>query len=72
MTKKSPPILIDVMCDGYFVCQLKYTRRGWPELIDGKVEEVYDSEEIKAFVLEQRPSLRRKNIKLAFSNSRVV
>ena len=33
------------MCDGYFVCQLKYTRRGWPELIDGKVEEVYDSEE---------------------------
>lgn len=73
MEQKQPPIFIDVMgADGYFICQVKYDRKGWPELIDGNVEEVYDSEEIKAFVYKKRPSLRNKNIKLALSKNRVV
>lgn len=69
--KLPPPVLIDVMCNGRFVCQIKYPHKGTLEMIDGKIKEVYDCEDIKAFVLEKRPSLIGKNIKLAFSNSRV-
>lgn len=66
------PIYLDVMKEGRFVCQLRYTRRGFPTLIGGKVVEVHDLSDMEAFVYEQRPSLRGKDIKIAFSSHKVL
>jgi len=66
-----PPILLDIMQDGRFLCQLRYTKRGFPRMINGKIVEVYDQEDIEKFVLEQRPSLRDKNITIELANQKV-
>ena len=51
-------VYIDVMgADGFFICQLRYNRRGRPMMVDGRIEEVYDLDEIRSFVYEKRPSL---------------
>lgn len=65
MTKK---VLLDIMLSGRFICQLKYEGMPFPEMIDGKVVPVYDSEDIARFVFEKRPSLRGKDIKIEFSS----
>ena len=62
------PILLDVMLNGRFVCQLKYKGMPFPEMIDGKVVPVYDSEDMARFVFEKRPSLRGKDIRIEFSH----
>lgn len=62
---------IDVMEDGRFLCQLHYTKRGFPMVIDGKTVESYDFRDIEKFVYEKRPSLRNRNIHFEFSDNRV-
>jgi hypothetical protein len=62
------PLLLDVMLNGRFVCQLKYEGMTFHEMIDGKVVPVYDADDMKRFVYEQRPSLRGKDIKIEFSS----
>lgn len=71
MTKKSPPILIDVMLNGRFVCQLHYTGKGHLEMIDGELFGVQSESDIREWINEQRPSLRNKNINIRISNKRV-
>lgn len=66
-----PPILLDIMQDGRFLCQLRYTKRGFPRMINGKIVEEHNQEDIEKFVYEQRPSLRDKNITIAFANQKV-
>ena len=68
MAKKQ--ILLDVMLNGRFVCQLKYDGMPFPEMINGKVVPVYDTEDMERFVFEKRPSLRGKDIKIEFSNQK--
>lgn len=70
-TKPKQPVLIDIMIDGLFACQMKYNKRGRPEMIDGEVVEVFKLEDIENYVYERRPSLKTKNIKIEFSNQRV-
>ena len=65
-------ILLDIMKDGRFVCQLRYDKHGIPELIDGEIKEVYDARELEEFVYEQRPSLRNKNIRIEFATQKVI
>ena len=67
MAKK---VLLDIMLGGKFICQLKYDGMPFPELIDGKVVPVYDSEDLEKFVFEKRPSLRGKDIRIEFSNQK--
>jgi len=55
---KRKPILLDVMQGNKFICQLKYTKRGLPTIVDGKIREVYNMEDLERFVYENRPSLR--------------
>lgn len=64
-------IFLDIMEHGRFLCQLRYTKRGWPRIVDGKIIEVHDSGDIERFVYEQRPSLKGRDIKILFSNNRV-
>ena len=68
MAKKQ--ILLDIMLGGKFICQLKYDGMPFPELIDGKVVPVYDSDDLEKFVYEKRPSLRGKDIRIEFSNQK--
>lgn len=68
MTKKQ--ILLDIMLGSRFVCQLKYDGMPFPELIDGKVVPVYNADDMKRFVFEKRPSLRGKDIRIAFSSQK--
>ena len=67
----SKPILIDITERGHFICQLKYEGMPFPEMIDGEIIPVYDSEDIEKFVYEKRPSLRGKDRRIEFSNNKV-
>jgi hypothetical protein len=67
MAKK---VLIDIMENGRFICQLKYDGMPFPEMIDGEIIPVYDSEDMERFVYEKRPSLRGKDIRIEFSNQK--
>ena len=68
MAKKQ--ILLDVMLNGRFICQLKYDGSPFPTMVNGEVKPVYDSEDIRKFVYNQRPSLRGKDIRIEFSNQK--
>lgn len=68
MAKKQ--ILLDIMLNGRFICQLKYDGMPFPEMIDGKVVPVYDSDDLEKFVFEKRPSLRGKDIRIEFSSQK--
>ena len=67
------PVLIDVMIDGRFYTQVRYTKRGKPLMVDGVIKEVYDAKEIEAFVFEKLPSLKsKKHVNLAFASQKVL
>ena len=66
-----PPILIDVMQDGRFVCQLHYTGKERLEEIDGQILRVLSETDIRKWINKQRPSLRNKKINIRLSNNRV-
>lgn len=66
------PIYLDIMsANGTFIQQMRYTKREFPEMIDGKVQEVHNSKDIEDFVYSQRPSLKGKGIRIAFSKQRI-
>ena len=65
------PLLLDVMLNGRFVCQLKYNKRGLPDMVNGEIVEVHNQQEIKDFVFEKRPSLRGKDISIEFASQKV-
>ena len=67
MAKK---VLLDIMLNGRFVCQLSYDKRGFPEMIDGEVKEYHRLEDLEKFVYEKRPSLRGKDIRIEFSSQK--
>ena len=70
--KERKPLLLDIMLNGRFVCQLKYNKRGLPDMVNGEIVEVHNSKDLEAFVLEQRPSLRGKDIKIEFASQKVL
>ena len=67
----SPTVLLDIMLNGVYKGQLKYYGHGNPELINGKIVEVWDPEILRAFVEEQRPSLKGKDFQVHFSNQKI-
>ncbi len=67
-----PPLLLDIMLDGRFVCQLKYHGQPFPKIINGKVMATYDARDIEKFVRDKKPSLNGKPIEIAFTNQRVM
>lgn len=64
-------ILLDIMVDGRFNCQLRYKGHPFPKMIDGKVVPVYDGDEISKFVFEKRPSLKGKDVQICFAEQLV-
>ena len=66
------PIYLDIMrSDGTFIQQMRYTKRGFPKLVDGVIREVHDFKDLQDFVFSQRPSLRGTGITIIPSSQRV-
>lgn len=66
------PILLDVMSGDRFLCQIAYTKRGIPKLIDGKMTEVHRPEDIMTYIREKRPSLANaKDLHVSFSSQKI-
>lgn len=66
------PVLLDVMLDDKYICQLKCIRRGFPKIVNGEVIENYEDDEyFRAFVEKQRPSLKGKPFKVIPSNQKI-
>lgn len=65
------PQLIDITLNGRFVCQVKYTKRGFPEEIDGQIVEVHRMDDICSFIESLRPSLKGKDYHIEFTNQKV-
>lgn len=66
-----PPLNLDVMLNGRFVCQLRYKGYPFPKIIDGKVKLCYEYSDLRRFVYEQRPSLIGKNVNIIPSKQTV-
>ena len=64
-------LLLDVILNGRFKCQLKYERSGFPLILDGEIIESYNAEDLREFVERERPSLKGKDFKIEFSNQKV-
>ncbi len=64
-------VLLDIMKDGKFVCQLQYGG-GRKQNIDGKVVTVYDVDQLKDFVEQCRPSLIGSDYRICFSDNAVL
>ena len=64
-------VLIDVMVDGRFNCQLRYAGTPVPQMIDGDVVPAYDADDIKRFVYDKRPSLIGKHVQICFATQQV-
>lgn len=67
---KKPKILLDIMLDGRFVCQLRYARHGQFKIINGHMAEVYDLDDLQSFVEKERPSLIGQPYKIELSQQR--
>ena len=65
------PIILDIIKDGRFYKQLRYTKRGFPQMLDGKIVETHDNRDIKRFVEESLPSLKGKNYNISFTKQKV-
>ena len=65
-------LYLDIMLHGRFLCQLPYPKRGFPQLVDGKIIEAYDYDDFLRFVYQQRPSLKGKNIEILPSLQRTT
>ena len=65
------PVILDIIKEGRFYKQLKYTKRGFPMLINDKVIETYNSEDIRKFVEGSLPSLVGKDYNIEFAKQRV-
>lgn len=72
MKCKKKPLLLEVMLNGSFICQLEYNRKGTIETTDKGVEEYYLYKDLEEFVLEKRPTLKNKPFKIVGSNQKVL
>ena len=66
-----PSLLIDVVLNGRFFCQLRYLKNGNLEWCNNRLIYVYPLEDLQKFVEKQRPSLIGKDYKIEFSNQRI-
>ena len=71
-TPPPPTVLLDIVLNGRFVCQIPYHWVGRLEIIDGTPLYVCRDVEIRSFIESKRPSLIGKDYKIEFSNQRVL
>lgn len=66
------PFYVDVILDGKWICQLQYTKKGFPEITGGgEIKEFHRYADIRTFVEERRPSLAGKLYECEITEQRV-
>lgn len=66
------PFFLDIYRqDGSFYTQLRYTKRGFPRMIDGRIVEVHNSQDICSFVEQRLPSLIGTDYRALPSSQRI-
>ena len=65
-------VLIDIMREGRFNCQLSYNQRGYWTKVNGQLLEVHSEKAVKNFVEKRLPSLRGSNYNVCFTNQKVL
>ena len=65
------PVILDIIKEGRFYKQLKYTKRGFPQMLNGKIVETHDADDIRKFVEESLTSLVGKDYNIEFAKQRV-
>lgn len=68
---KKPELLHDIMLDGRFVCQLRYSRHSQLKIHNGHIAEVYDLDDLQSFVEKERPSLIGQPYRIEFSQQHI-
>jgi len=43
------PLLLDIILNGRFICQLQYNKRGLPDMVNGEIVEVHNTKDLEAF-----------------------
>lgn len=66
---------LDIMVGDHFVCQIKYTKRGFPVILeDGRMAEIALEEDMEKFaeewLTENRPSIKNKDYYVKYSNQK--
>ena len=69
--KIKPTLLLDIIENGRFICQIPYYRHGARQVINKKIVEVFNARDIERYIYEKRPSLRGRNINIEFTKQRV-
>jgi hypothetical protein len=69
---RSKSVVLDVMLDKHFVCQVTYPLTG-RHLIEynGQILESIDEKELKKIIETKRPSLKGKKWHVAFTNQKI-
>ena len=65
------PLFLDIMLNGKYICQMKYTGRPTVEFVSGELMPVYDFDDLYRFVDSQRPSLKGKKYSICPTNQRI-
>ena len=65
-------VLIDIMREGWFICQLSYNQRGYWTKVNGQLLEVHSEKAVKNFVEKRLPSLRGSNYNVCFTNQKIL
>ena len=63
-------MLLDIMLNGRFICQLNYKKKGYHTKANGKLVEVHSDSEIAHYIESVRPSLNGKNYNVCFTNNK--
>lgn len=70
-SKRRKPLLIDIMLNGKFFGQVRYTGAVDYEMIDGRMIPAYDDDALSLFVEKERPSLIGKDYRLRITEQRI-
>ena len=65
-------IYIDIEVGGYYLCQMRYPYPVCHIMKDGVMEPLIDRNQIRNFVIRQRPSLARKKFIAEVTKQRII
>lgn len=65
------PVLMDIMLNGRFYCQMPCEAKGDWKIVDGEIKETYDIEKVKTYIESKLPNLKGKNYEVYFTDKKV-
>ena len=65
-------ILLDVMLDGYFLCQLQYQEEIRKYIVGGAEIPIPDKHKLRRFVLSRKPFLKGRKYTINETSQRII